>query len=168
MVTAIELTGPDFYHEPKDVETLTGLVRGLKLRSKIVVNIGVAFGTSMLAMLEANPDIFIFGIDIVYYTAAIENLKGYEGRYAYIVGKSQETGANWPIKVDMVFVDGSHARIDVEADIAAWRDKIWQGGVIAFDDYGKPICPGVKPAVDAQMSGYEQILLEGDIIAFRV
>lgn len=169
MTNAIDLTGKDFYHEPEDVETLAQLTRMLKFRSKIIVNIGVAFGTSMLALLQATEsDVFIFGIDAMYCPDAINNLRGYEFRYAHIVGKSQEIGLRWPCKVDMVFVDGSHARMDVEADIRAWANKIWLGGIIAFDDYDKPICPGVKPAVDECMQGYRQVLRVGDIIAFEV
>lgn len=176
---AADLTGPDYYHEPMDVVTLQNLARRLPLHA-IVVNIGVGFGTSILAMLEARPDLFIFAIDSRYQdtgdgygmTSGIANLEksglGVLRRVAFILGRSQDVGANWPFKVNMVFVDGSHIKSEVLADIATWKDKILKGGLLAFDDYGKPICPGVKLAVDEAMAGCEPLTVQGDIIVFEV
>lgn len=169
MVTAIELTGAAYYHEREDVGTLKQLVQSLKWHNGVIINIGVAFGTSMLAMLEEISKMaFVFGIDIEYRADAVEVLRDYLGHYAYIVGRSQDVAMGWPVRVDMVFVDGSHIKTDVVADIKGWLPHIWQGGIIAFDDYDKPICPGVKPAVDQEMKGYKEVLHIGDIIAFEV
>lgn len=169
MVTAIELTGKAYYHEREDVDTLKQLVQSIKWRNGVIVNIGVGFGTSMLAMLEAaSPMAFVFGIDVNYCTEAMSNLRHYVGHIAHIVGRSHDIAIGWPIKVEMVFVDGSHIKSDVVADILDWRPLIWQGGLIVFDDYDKPICPGVKPAVDQEMKGYREVLHIGDIIAFEV
>jgi len=165
-MNAIDMTGTAYYHSQDDVRTLAELARMLPA-DPVVVNIGVAYGTSILAMLEARDDLYVFGIDVDKDAPALANLAGI-GRWCFILGRSQDAGHHWPIQVDMVFVDGSHARALVEADIDAWLPYIKPGGIIAFDDYDKPICPGVKPAVDECMAGYERILLVDDIIAFRV
>lgn len=50
--------------------------------------------------------------------------------------------------VDLVFLDASHDRGAVSADIAAWRPKLRPGGRLAGHDYA-PDHPGVIDAVDA-------------------
>ena len=50
--------------------------------------------------------------------------------------------------VDLVFLDASHDRAAVEADIRAWRPKLRLGGLLAGHDYA-PDHPGVVEAVDA-------------------
>lgn len=164
MVRAIELTGIDYYHSREDVETLKRLVAMLP-ENPVIVNIGTAFGTSVLAMLEAREDCYIFAIDIDPAIEAPANIAD-QSRVAFIFGKSQEVGRHWPLPADMVFVDGAHYRDMIIGDIQVWLPNIKPGGIVAFDDYGKPICPAVKPVVDEFMAGYEQILLVDDIIAF--
>lgn len=46
--------------------------------------------------------------------------------------------------LDFVMIDGSHQYADVVADIAAWRPKIKEGGLLAGDDFN---WPGVRRAV---------------------
>jgi len=171
MIRAIDLTGVAFHHEPEDVDTLKRLV-GMLPKNPVAVNIGACFGTSALALLEAREGIFVFSVDIKPCEAEREHLaqSGVDpARCVRVLGRSQDVGRYWPRKVDMVFVDGSHFGPAVEEDIVVWRAKIKSGGVIAFDDYYKPICPDVGPTVDKCMVGkYELILHVGDIVAFRV
>ena len=88
-------------------------------------------------------------------------------RCVRVLGRSQEMG--WPRLVDMVFVDGSHARKDMVADLEVWLPHIKPGGVLAVDDYEKGCTPAVKPVVDELLVGkYKTILHVGDIMAFRV
>lgn len=166
---AHKYTGDEFHHEHEDVDTIIHLVRQLPANA-ICVNIGSKFGTSTMAMLEARDDIFIFSVDVNVCMAEQNNLTS-EGLYQQhrlvrILGKSQDVGLNFPIMVDFVFVDGAHDRPSVIADIEIWWKKLKPEGIMAIDDYGKPICPAVKPAVD-DCFPRDFLLLTGDIIAFK-
>ena len=161
--------GPEFHHEYEDVDTIA-LIVGQLPPNAICVNIGSEFGTSTMAMLEAREDIFIFSVDMNVCAAEQNNLTT-EGLYQQhrlvrVLGKSQAVGLNFPIMVDFVFVDGAHDTPSVSADIAIWWKKLKVGGIMAIDDYGKLICPGVKLAVDGYFTG-DSFLLVGDIIAFK-
>lgn len=50
--------------------------------------------------------------------------------------------------IDFIYIDGSHEYDDLMADIKAWGPKVKNGGIIAGDDYGVAVHPGVKMAVD--------------------
>jgi len=171
MLEAVDLTGEEYHHELEDVDTLKRLA-GMLPTDPVVVNIGAAFGTSALALLEAREDLFVFSIDIKPCEDERRHLaqSGVDpARCARVLGRSQEVGLYWPHKVDMVFVDGSHIRKDVIGDIEAWLPKVKRGGLMAFDDVGKPICAAVQPVVNEYMIGkYEVILSVGDIMAFKV
>jgi len=167
---AIDITGEAFHHTVGDVDTLYTLVEMLP-ENPIIVNIGACFGTSALAMLEARPDAFIFSIDIGICPKEPEHIgkAGCDvGSVVRVLGPSQDAGIYWPFPVDMVFVDGAHGYPEVVRDIRAWRDKVKSNGILAFHDYGKAICPDVKPAVDAEMAGHTAFLQVESIIAFRM
>ncbi|MFV8749374.1 class I SAM-dependent methyltransferase [Nannocystaceae bacterium ST9] len=50
--------------------------------------------------------------------------------------------------IDLVFLDGSHDRDAVAADLAAWRSRLRPGGIMAGHDFGERH-PGVVEAVEA-------------------
>ena len=56
-----------------------------------------------------------------------------------------------PNSIDMVYLDGSHKREDVERDIKAWLPRVKPGGLIAGHDYDAKWFRGgeVKETVDA-------------------
>ena len=166
---AHKYTGIEFHHEHEDVDTIAYLVKQLPINA-ICVNIGSKHGTSTMAMLEARDDIFIFSIDVNICIDEMKNLMEEElyqqHRLVRILGRSQEAGLNFPIMVDFVFVDGAHDDWSVRNDITMWWKKLKEGGIMAVDDYGKSICPAVKPAVD-DLFTEDSFYLVGDIIAFR-
>lgn len=51
-------------------------------------------------------------------------------------------------EVAMLFVDADHSLVGVTRDLKAWVPKVLPGGVIALHDYGNPLWPGVRPALD--------------------
>jgi predicted O-methyltransferase YrrM len=151
----------------------------------VFVNIGAGAGTSTIALLEGNPTAICYSVDIradesPEYTN--EHLRLPEAdpaiasRVIRIWGDSRKVGMVWPFGADLIFVDGGHDYQEVKADIKAWYDKIWAGGIIAFHDYGLKMTdqseqwPGVRRAVD-EFVGYahpkylEQV---GMTIAFEV
>lgn len=166
---AYKYTGVEFHHTREDVDTIAYLVKQLPANS-ICVNIGSKFGTSTMAMLEARDDIFIFSVDVNICHDETAHLID-EGLYQQhrlvrVLGRSQDVGLNFPIMVDFVFVDGAHDDQSVRQDIVVWWKKLKADGIMALDDYGKSICPEVKPAVDDLFPG-DSYCLVGDIIAFR-
>ncbi len=53
-----------------------------------------------------------------------------------------------PRTLDLVFVDAEHTYEAVSCDIMSWRPLLKPGGIIAGHDYGHPLYPGVRAAVD--------------------
>lgn len=56
--------------------------------------------------------------------------------------------------LDLVFIDASHLRVDVEKDIDAWLPKVKSGGILAGHDM-TPELPGVQEAVQACFPRFE-------------
>lgn len=169
-MTAFDLTGEQYHHTVSDVIHLQALVRLLP-PAPLIVNIGACFGTSALAMLEADRDTVIFSIDIAECPLEIEHIEqaGQDTtRVIRVLGRSQDVGQHWPGPVDMVFVDGQHDYQAVVADIHAWQSHIKPGGILAFHDYGASICPEVKPAVDSVFGNTEPLLHVETLKAFRL
>ena len=63
--------------------------------------------------------------------------------------------------VDAAFIDGDHTYQGIEADLAAWRPLVREGGLLMFNDYGYEMFPGVKAMVDAHavMTGQDVIAI---------
>jgi hypothetical protein len=57
--------------------------------------------------------------------------------------------------VDLLYIDGGHARESTVASFEAWRPALAARAVVAFHDYGDPQWPGVSEAV-------AQLGLEGE------
>lgn len=166
-----DITGEAFWFQRHDVDTLRQLVFTLP-PSPVVVNIGAGFGTSALTIVEARADAFVFSIDVCERPDEELHLRQAglweQHRVVRILGRSQDAGARWPWPVAMVFVDGDHSQDGVMADARAWLPAIRPGGIIAFHDYGRASLPSVAWGVDAVMGGYEVILHNDTLIAYRV
>lgn len=59
-----------------------------------------------------------------------------------------DAAAHWRQPIDLLYVDAGHGYRDVMEDLHAWVPHVRPGGVIAGDDYGHPLYPGVKQAWD--------------------
>lgn len=170
-MNSYDLTGEKYHQTITDVDALKDLANRLD-KNPVIVNIGACFGTSAMAMIEARPDAYVFSIDVSPSPKEMEHLtqaRLYQlNRVVRILGRSQDVGLHWPWLVDMVYVDGSHIYREVLEDIDRWLPTIKPGGIMVFHDYDKAICPGVKPAVDEKMWGYELIFIRESMIAFYV
>jgi len=167
MRTAYELSDWQGYLTHNEIDEIQKCVRELFVQYRpIAVNIGAGGGTSTIAMLEQDSRIVVFSIDIAaagQETVTNEHLRldecgpEYVGRVKRIWGDSKMVGKNWPVKVDLVFVDGDHTLEGCAGDIEAWADHIRSGGYMLFHDYGSPNWPGVAQAVDSMMGVYEEL-----------
>jgi predicted O-methyltransferase YrrM len=170
-MNSYDLTGIEYHQTIQDVHCLKELVSALPA-NPIIVNIGACYGTSAMAMLEERLDAFIFSIDVKPSPKEVEHLQlaglYHYGRVVRLLGRSQDIGKHWPGQVDMVYVDGSHIYDEVVEDIEVWLPIIKPKGIICFHDYDKPICPGVKPAVDRYFDVNEAIMFVDSMVAFRV
>ena len=167
-LTSYDLTGEAFHHTVADVDTLKQLARMLP-ENPVIVNIGACFGTSALAMAEERPDAAIFSIDVQPCPLEPKHFK--EAGLSppiRVLGRSQEVGKHWAQNVDMVFVDGAHGYQSVRDDIREWRKALHPGGILALHDYGKPVCPQVKPAVDDELASLEPFLQVESLRAYRL
>jgi predicted O-methyltransferase YrrM len=56
-------------------------------------------------------------------------------------------GPRSPLRVDMLYIDSSHERADVLAEVRAWDQVLGAGSLVVLDDYGHVQYPGVADAV---------------------
>jgi hypothetical protein len=80
------------------------------------------------------------------YSSALNNLKGYESKIIWRVGKSSEVAKDINEPLDFVYIDGNHRYEYVKEDIEVYYPKIKLGGVIGGHDF-KSGEPGVVKAV---------------------
>jgi len=162
-------------HEPMshaEIDCLKALASELPDHATIV-NIGAADGVSTCAFLEARPGALIYSIDVEECPQEFDNVRrcGLDAtRVIRLLGRSEQIGASFPYRCDMLFVDGGH--FNAANDIDAWRDKVVPGGIIAFHDY-QEVCPPNNPGsvyadVNAKMDVSQAIAEVDRVIAFRV
>jgi predicted O-methyltransferase YrrM len=62
---------------------------------------------------------------------------GYRERVTWIKAPSTEVAKAWTRPIGMLFIDGAHDKVSVQADYDAWSPFVTPGGVIAFHDADK-------------------------------
>jgi hypothetical protein len=125
-----------------------------ELDFKIGVEVGVAAGEYSLALMQANPQMTLYGVDpytpyrgykdyvrLGTYTSLKEQahklLDGFPN-YHFIEEFSTEAVLDFEDNsLDFVYLDGNHSYPYIDDDIAAWYPKIRKGGVLAGHDYAR-------------------------------
>ena len=124
-----------------------------------VVEVGAWKGRSTTALLRGCKGIVF----------AVDPWRGHQGSYKEFIYNTKEFIHLVIVKmpsmravtifngapVDMVFIDGNHSYDAVKADIEAWLPKTKK--MICGHDYGDPLAPGVKQAVDEQFSDVRRV-----------
>lgn len=59
-----------------------------------------------------------------------------------------EAATCWTQEIDCLYIDADHSYAGVLADLEAWYPHVTSGGLLAGDDYGHPLYPGVRQAWD--------------------
>lgn len=162
-MNAIDMTGEAWHHYPEEIP----LFHQLAAECETIVNIGVCFGTSVLAFHEGNPAATIYAIDIEPCEEGYANLRRAGAnmrRIIPILGDSQTM--EWEGTVDCVFIDGAHDRASIERDVANWAGRAdkW----LVFHDYYNPVCPNVGPDVDDVMAPRKPDAIAGYLAAYRM
>jgi predicted O-methyltransferase YrrM len=169
------------YQTHAEIEFIKKCVATIPKKDKaICVNIGAGAGTSTMAVLEVDPDFFVFSIDIAAVGNEVhtnEHLRlveaGYSGtgRVIRIWGDSKEVGIRWPMKIDYLLIDGGHERDEVRGDFDKWLRHLKKGAIVMVHDYNSRHWPEVKKAVDEIIIGdeqYDYLGLVDTLIAFKV
>lgn len=142
-------------------ELLAGLIDEHDVR--VMVEVGSFDGRNVGEILRRCRDLTVFCVDdwrpqykrdakaMAESEAAFDAVRShYRHRMVKVRKPSVYAARNFSdLSVGLVFIDASHEREDVAADLAAWEPKVASGGVIAGHDYASERHPGVTEAVDA-------------------
>jgi hypothetical protein len=125
-----------------------------ELNFKKGVEIGVRGGDYSLALMEANPDLRLWGVDPyephegyrdhvrkssfeAFEKEAHDKLDKY-ANYTFIRDYSDKAVEQFEDNsLDFVYLDGDHSFYNVTQDIELWSKKVRVGGIISGDDYFK-------------------------------
>jgi hypothetical protein len=138
----------------------------------IVTNVGVWRGSSAIVLLDALAGkratfhfIDCFDLAGVSEMSAqppatrdefVRNIEPYVGR-AHIINivRANTLDLNSFPRSDFIFVDGGHTQECISNDVRLASSSLTPHGVAAFHDYGCPVWPAVKPALDAVFARLE-------------
>lgn len=154
----VNMVGDQYYIIPKLIN---------ENECKIVCEVGVAFGTHAITILDTTNVQKIYGVDpfqhfsnLTYvcwmnFEERIQNIlyclvesrfEQYNDRAVLIRKTSKDAAATFHSKYfDLVYVDANHSYENVMEDLTLWFDKVKHRGILAGDDYG---WPSVARAVD--------------------
>src|SRR3990167_301919 len=105
----------------------------------IYVEIGVANGSSLMAVSSFRPDVHCFGIEENEGCKADKNIEQERIKNTQILwGKSEEICKTWDKEIDLLFIDGEHYMKNIFWDCLGWFPFVKQEGTIMFHDYEKP------------------------------
>ena len=147
---------------------------------RVGAEIGVAEGRFSAALLQACPDLKLWGFDPYgpgYKTwmgtewSEAQQLANRVRAYAVqmhfkprftLIEKTSLEAAAWleGAQLGFVFIDADHSYDAVKADIAAWRERVRPGGWLTGHDYDPVKFPGVVAAVREAFP--ERLQLEDD------
>ncbi len=101
------------------------------------VEIGVADGSSILAVALFRPDINCYGIEINPATKAEQVIKDMDIKNInLLLGRgSEEVCKEWNKDIDLLFIDGEHYVFNIVWDILGYMQYVKKGGTILFHDY---------------------------------
>lgn len=134
----------------------------------VCCNIGAGAATSIIALLEERPELYVYSIDIDPDNGMSQlHESGFISRIIQIVGDSKKV--EWQYgKIDYTFVDGEHSYEGILGDIRAFLPRMAENGIMLFDDYADIHWSSVKQIVDLYAGKWEQLGYVDNLIAFRV
>jgi MoaA/NifB/PqqE/SkfB family radical SAM enzyme len=73
---------------------------------------------------------------------------------------SKDAAGTFNSGIRLIFIDGAHDYESVKSDILCWKDKLIDGGIIAFHDY---YFPSVSRAIDELIRSPGKFTIEGTV-----
>lgn len=77
-----------------------------------------------------------------------------------LVATSEEAAKTFASKIRVLFIDGNHEYASVRNDILLWKDRVIDGGIIAFHDYS---WESVSKAIDELIRNSHEFMIEGKV-----
>lgn len=120
----------------EDLYTLLTCAEQLKSGSNYV-EIGVADGSSILAVSLFRPDINCYGVEINPTTKAEQVIKDMNIKNInLLLGRgAEDVCKEWNREIDLLFIDGEHYVFNIVWDILGWMPYVKKNGPILFHDY---------------------------------
>ena len=143
---------------------LENLIRKYDLR--VGVELGVLFGFHAQHLVEACPQLFLYGVDAFrklrpgngyddvsqqWFDDTCSKTRGYlepTGRWELVRETTLDAARNFRRPIDFVFIDADHGYEGVRDDLEAWWPHVRPGGIVAGHDFDQPEWPGVRKAVE--------------------
>lgn len=132
---------------PPDLARLLALAGGRRQ----VVELGTGTAWTTIALAAADPRRRVTSFDPIVrpererYLALLR--PSARDRIELVQAPGAAAGPRAQLPVDMLYVDSSHERADVVAELEAWTPVLRPGGLVVLDDYGHDDYPGVAQAV---------------------
>lgn len=117
-----------------------------------MAEVGVRDGRTTFHLLDRNPNLTIYGIDLnisLFYNEEVK--EKYGERLIPIQGNSSLVADKIP-SVDLVFIDADHGYVGCMADIREYTPKVKPGGILSGHDID---FPGVNKAVNQYVRHYD-------------
>lgn len=133
-----------------DRKTLADLFK--ELGFKVGVEIGVQEGIYSEVLLQANPELKLYGVDPwtfyetagnfrkqkdldEHYKTTVKRMAPYKN-YVIVKKTSMDAVKDFEDKsLDFVYIDADHEYSHVVQDIAEWSKKVKKGGIVSGHDY---------------------------------
>ena len=110
----------------------------ISVKEKVVVELGVRWGTSTVALLAAVNDSggHLYSVDI-NDCPGVRKLYGAESNWTFIKGDDMEVVKGWSNPIDHLFIDTSHKFDHTIKELKEWGKWVKSGGIITLHDlYG--------------------------------
>ena len=131
---------------PRNLAVLLDAARGRRR----VAELGTGSAWTAISLVLADPERVVVTYDPIdrpererYLRLVSPEVR----RRLSFVGVPGDEGPREPGKVDLLYIDSSHARDDTVREVEAWRPALGEGSLVVLDDFGHPAYPGVEEAV---------------------
>ena len=119
----------------------------IPVKEKVVVELGVRYGTSTVALLAAVNDSggHLYSVDISDCSHVLRE----EPNWTFILGDDMEVVKGWNMPIDHLFIDTSHTFEHTLAELREWGKWVKIGGIITLHDLYVYATEGKQEVQDA-------------------
>jgi len=135
------------------VKRLYDLTISIPKKDKIVVELGMRYGTSTKAILAAVNDSsgHLYSLD-TYKLVSLDN----EKNFTFILGDDMDLVKTWDKPIDHLFIDTSHLYDHTLSELNEWGSFVVDGGIITLHDTNqKGVMDAIKNYVEKNNYEFE-------------